>query len=156
MDSPLRLYSTRLGKSSDGSLRLQLDVENTASDTLHIFDSARMPYLLLQEDGSLLVLHGVHAPDPDIDYPLIEIPVTQALAPGIRWETSVALAPLILADHYQKSGTVAVLKGAVTVHFHLAWGRTPIRPADRVRTSITALLAWQNWAAAEPLTVDFD
>lgn len=47
MDSPLHLHATLLGKSSDGSLRLQLDVENMASDTLHIFDSARMPYLIL-------------------------------------------------------------------------------------------------------------
>ena len=156
MNTLLRLHASRFGKSSDGSLRLQLDVENTASDTLHIFDSARMPYLILQADGSLLVLHGVHAPDPDIDYPLIEIPLTQPLAPGAPWQASVPLSPLVLADHYAASRSGTVLAGPVTVHFQLAWGTTPILHADHVRLSIAELLAWQNLAAAEPLTVDFD
>lgn len=156
MNHPLHIHLHLTGNASDGSLGLHLAGQNMAVDTLYIFDSARMPYLILQEDGSLLVLHGVNAPDPDVDLPLIEIPMTQPLAPGETWETSIALSPLMLADHYKKSRTATVLKGAVTVHFQLGWGSTPILPSDRERLSITQLLAWQNLSAAEPLTVNFD
>lgn len=104
----------------------------------------------------MLVLHGVHAPDPEVDYTFIEIPLTQPLAPGAAWQASVPLSPLILADHYQKSRTAPVLKGAVTIHFHLAWGSTPILPADRAHLSVEQLLAWQNWAIAETFEVMLD
>jgi hypothetical protein len=154
MDHPLHLSTTLSGLGSEGTLRLHLSVENKAEDTLHIFDSARMPYLILQDDGSLLVLHGVNAPDPDIDYTFIEIPVTQALPPGGPWESSVALAPLMLSDHYGAARKATVLQGDVQVHCQVAWGKTPILPADRNRP-IQDLLDWQGWAQAVPLTVGF-
>ena len=155
MAYPLHLTATLSGLCSEGTLHLHLTVENTAADTLHIFDSARMPYLILQDDGSLLVLHGVNAPDPDIDYPMIEVPVTQAMAPGAKWETTVVLAPMVLADHYQQARTATALQGQVQVHVQVAWGRTPILPADRARLSIQALLDWQQRALTDPIWITF-
>jgi hypothetical protein len=155
MQHPLDLSTKLSGHASEGTLRFHLYAENISADTLYIFDSARMPYLILEADGSLFVLHGVNAPDPDIDYPLIEIPVTQALAPGGKWEATVALVPLMLADHYAQERKATVLQGHVQLHAHVAWGRTPILPDDRHRLSIQALLDWQQWAMAAPLPASF-
>ena len=84
------------------NISVRFRVTNTSSATVHVFASARMPYLLLEADGSLLVLHGVNSPDPNIDYAVIEVPTTQPLEPGQSVAGEVALHPLVLADHYEK------------------------------------------------------
>ena len=60
---------------------LHVRIENDSDATVHIFDSARMPYFIL-DDADLLVLFGVNAPDPEVDYFMVEIPTTRPLDPG--------------------------------------------------------------------------
>ena len=137
----------------DISLRYRLT--NTSSTRVHVFDSARMPYLLRESDGSLLVLYGVNPPDPSVNYTMIEVPLTQPLEPGQAIAGQVVLSPLFLRDHYQKQRTPTALHGAMKVHFRAAWGSTPIIAADRARMSITQVLAWQRLTTVAELEVTF-
>jgi hypothetical protein len=155
MDSFLYIHSSISGHAHDNTLIFRFEVENMAPDTVHVFDSPRMPYVILQPDGSLLVLQGVNAPDPNTDYVLIEIPVTKAIALGERWAQEVSLSPVVLADYYGKVRTATFLHGRMYVHCHVAWGRTPILDSDRSRFSVNKLLEWQHWAQAASIEVDF-
>ncbi len=137
-----------------GAALLRYRIKNTAVVTLHLFDSPRMPYLLLQADGSLLVLHGVNPPDPEREYFLIEIPITQPILPGEVIEHHVSLAPLVLKDHYKTQRTPPELHGRVKVHCQVGWGETPILASERHKISISMLLAWQHLVEAKVIQVD--
>lgn len=141
---------------AEGAQRtLNFEVRNTSDAAIHVFDSDRMPYRILEADGTLLVLNGVNAPDPNVDYNFIEIPLTQELAPGASLAGQVELTPLLLADHYEKQRTPTEMNGSVQVKFQYAWGLTPITKLDRIQLSVTQVLEWQNLAEGSALTVDF-
>lgn len=144
--------SSILNEEGQPSVRYQ--IENISDSTIHIFDSPRMPYLLQQEDGSLIVLHGVNPPDPDIDYYGIEIPITQPVEPGEVVSYEVSLQPLYLKDHYETQREPTELHGSVTVHCQVGWGGTPILASERHKKSINFLLDWQNITEAEPTEVN--
>ena len=131
-----------------GTALVRYRIENTSTATLHLFDSSRMPYLLLQADGSLLVLHGVNPPDPDLEYYLIEIPITRPIRPGEVVEHQVSLNPLILKDHYETQRSPTELHGVVKVHCQVGWGEKPVLASERHRWSISMLMAWQHLAQA--------
>ena len=143
----------------DGEITVRVVIENVSDATLHIFDRARMPYLL-EEDGTLVILYGVNPPDPNREYFVIEIPSTQALPPGARVEDEVSLTPLRLGDHYslpRERNSAVTRHGAVTVRCEVGWGQTPILPApeeEHVR-NIDRLLAWQQLSRAEAIQVEF-
>lgn len=124
---------------------------NVSGREVHVLDSRRLPYLL-DEQGTLVVLHGVHPPPPDRNFNMIEIPTTRPLAAGEALSFEVALAPLRLRGHYVEEPT-APRHGAATVICRIAHGATPIDAAARMRTSIDALLAWQTLEASPPVTV---
>jgi hypothetical protein len=145
--------------SDDGALAVRVKVENVSNDTLYIFDSARMPYVL-EENGDLLILYGVNPPDPNVDYFMIEIPSTQALPPGERVEDEVSLTPLRLGDHYslpRERNPVVSRHGAVTMQCEVGWGRAPILPAAQEESvrNINHLMEWQRFSRAEPIQVQF-
>lgn len=142
MENPLQI-SLSLDTEGD-SIFLNYTIKNNSGQTVHIFDSDRMPYRIREADGSLTVLYGVNAPDPDIDYNFIEIPLTQPMAAGEEIEGVVSLRPLFLGDHYGKQNQATTLTGKVTLHFQAAWGKTPILKANRVNMSINTLLTWQQ------------
>ena len=125
---------------------VSVDLYNGSFETIHIFDSQRMPYFILQEDGALLVLFGVNPPDPNIDYFMIEIPLTRPVEPGETESWQVELAGFHLKDHYQAALAPADLHGAFPVIVQIGWGSTAIEPKDRFRTNINILLEWQNLA----------
>ena len=137
-----------------GAISIRYRIENSSMMTLYTFDSPRMPYILLQADGSLLVLHGVNPPDPDLDYYMIEIPITRPIQPGEAVDRQVSLTPLYLSDHYETQRTPTELHGAVKVHCHVGWGETPILASERHTLSITMVLAWQHIAQAEAIQID--
>ena len=138
-----------------GRPAVRYDVVNVSTTTVHVVDSPHLPYLLLQDDGSLLILHGVNPPDPELDYYGIEIPLTRPLEPGATLTRDAALAPLRLRDHYRVEPTSPDLHGLVTVHCRVGWGERPILPAESHTWSITTLLAWQHLAEAAPIVVAF-
>ena len=155
---PLRISCTP-STGEAGELTVRVVIENVSDGTLHIFDSPRMPYLL-EEDGDLVILYGVNPPDPNVDYFVIEIPPTQALAPGERVEDTVSLRPLHLGDHYglpRERNSPVTRHGAITVHCAVGWGDTPILPAPEEQDvrNINELLAWQQLSRAEPIQVEF-
>ena len=75
-------------------------IENRSDRAVHVLDGDRMPYLIA-DDGGLLVLYGVTPPDPEVDYYGVEIPTTRPLEPGAAIEHEVGLSPLYLSDHYE-------------------------------------------------------
>jgi hypothetical protein len=149
---PLQVTCTGVAQA-EGDALLQYRIENTSGMTLHIFNSPRMPYILLQEDGSLLVLQGVHAPDPDLDYCMIEIPITRPIQAGEVATQQVNLVPLYLKNHYEEERLPTEFHGTVTVYCHVGWGETPILASERHKLSINSLLAWQHIAKAAAIEV---
>ena len=137
-----------------GQPSVRYQIENISDSTIYIFDSPRMPYVLLQEDGWLVVLHGVNPPDPEIDYYGIEIPTTKPVEPGEIVSYEVNFVPLYLKDHYETQRTPTELHGSVTVRCQVGWGETPILASERHKISINSLLEWQHITEGEPIEVN--
>lgn len=151
--SLVRLSVAASGDGTD-ALTVRCRAENAGPAAVHVFDSPRMPYLLTEGD-TLVVLHGVNPPDPDIDYNVIEIPATRPLAAGESLEFEVRLVPLVLRDHFEAARRPAVRHGPARIACRIGWGTTPIPAATRHEWSIGRLLEWQHLATAEPMTVTF-
>ncbi|HAG85148.1 MAG TPA: hypothetical protein DCL61_29365 [Cyanobacteria bacterium UBA12227] len=143
--------SSIINSSQEPSVRYQ--IKNIANSTIHIFDSPKMPYRILQEDGSLLLLQGVNAPDPYRFYYGIEIPTTRSIEPGEVVSYEVSLVPLYLKDHYETQRTPTELHGSLIVRCQVGWGETPILASERHKKSINSLLEWQHITEAEPIEV---
>lgn len=137
-----------------GQRVIELQIRNDSPATVHIFDSPRMPYRILQDDGTLLILHGVNPPDPGKFYYGIEIPLTRPLEAGDAVSFAVNLNQLYLADHYESHREPTPLRGQITVIGQLGWGVTPIVAADRPRMSIQRLLTWQSLSTSDPIVID--
>ncbi|HEX3758666.1 MAG TPA: hypothetical protein VHW23_08160 [Kofleriaceae bacterium] len=139
--------------TGDGTpaLAVRCTAKNVSGQPLHVFDSPRMPYLL-DEQGALVVLHGVSPPPEDRDLNVIEIPTTRVLPPGDALTFDVPLVPLRLHNHYGDAPPAA-RHGAATIVCRVGYGATPIDAAARAHTSITALLAWQQLASSRPAAV---
>ncbi len=147
--------TTRAG----GEVVVQVAIKNVSGDTLHLLDGGRMPYVLMQEDQSLLILYGVNPPDPNTEYFAIEIPPTKPLAPGAIIEDEVSLTPLYLGHHYGLHRTRSrptEKHGETTVHCEVGWGETPILPPKEEKTvrNINQLMAWQHVTRAEAIQVE--
>jgi hypothetical protein len=150
-EQPLAVTLSASGSGTD-ALTVHWTIENTGDSTLHILKNARMPYVLPM-DSSLLLLHGVHPPDPDKDYNIIEIPTTVPLASKGRLEGRVVLVPLRFHDHYGEEQPGEEWHGEVTVRFQVGWGKTPISDGERHRYNIQSMLDWQNLAGSEAVVV---
>lgn len=136
-----------------GRARLHVRIENRSDRTVHVLDGDRMPYLIA-DDGGLLVLYGVTPPDPEVDYYGVEIPTTRPLEPGAAIEHEVGLSPLYLSDHYETRREPTPMTGTVAVRCEVGWGDTPIERAERHLFSIESVLAWQQRAASEPVEIE--
>jgi hypothetical protein len=128
-------------------------VFNRSDTTVHVLDGERMPYLLRDADGGLLVLFGVNPPDPDLDYLGIEIPLSRPLEAGSELRHNVPLRPLVLRDHYSRGRAPLPLSGPVTMRCEVGWGETPITPENARQLSITTLLEWQRLARSGPVEI---
>lgn len=140
-------------RGADG-VTLAVEAVNNSGEVVHIIDSKRLPYLVREQDGSIVALYGVNEPDPDMDYYAIEIPLTRPLGPGERFEDELQLVPLVLRDHFDGVGPEVQVEGTLRVRCRLAFGRTPIEKPMRHRMNINALLAWQIWVDAPELQID--
>jgi hypothetical protein len=129
-------------------------VRNVSGRALHVFDSPRMPYLL-DEHGTLVALHGVSPPPEDRELNVIEIPTTRALPAGETFAFDVPLVPLRLRGHYGDEPAGPARHGAASFVCRVAHGATPIDAAARARTSIQAVLAWQQLESSRPVVVQF-
>jgi hypothetical protein len=124
--------------------------KNISGQPVHVFDSPRMPYLI-DDHGTLVVLHGV-SPPGDRLLGAFEIPTTRALPPGETLAFDVPLTPLHLRSHYGDEPDPG-LHGAMAIVCRVAHGAAPIDAEARARTTITALLAWQQFEASPTLVV---
>ena len=149
--SPLAI-DVRVSGDGTPALTVRCTAKNVSGQPLHVFDSARMPYLL-DDHGTLVVLHGVSPPPEDRDLNVIEIPTTRVLAPGEMLAFDVPLVPLRLRNHYGDEPPGPARHGAATLVCRVAHGATPIDAAARTRTAIGGLLAWQRIEASRPVTV---
>jgi hypothetical protein len=125
-------------------------VKNISGQRVNLLDSPRMPYLI-NEHGTLVVLDGVSPPEDSV-LGAIEIPLTQALPPGASVAFDVPLAPLHLRSHYGDQPDPG-LHGATPIVCRVAHGATPIDAAARAHTTITGLLAWQQFESSLTLVV---
>jgi hypothetical protein len=140
--------------TGDGTpaLTLRCTAKNVSGQPLHVFDSPRMPYLL-DERGTLIVLHGVSPPPDDRELNGIEIPTTRVLAAGDVLAFDVPLVPLRLRGHYGDEPPGPARHSAATLVCRIGHGATPIDAAARARTPIGALLAWQQLESSRPVVV---
>lgn len=145
-----------LSVTGDGTpaLTVRCVAKNVSGRPLHVFDSTRMPYLL-DDHGTLVVLHGVSPPPEDRDLNVIEIPTTRVLAAGESLSFDVPLVPLRLRGHYGDEPPAPTRHGATTMVCRVGHGTTPIDATVRAHTSINALLAWQQLASSHPVDVHF-
>ncbi|HEX3766164.1 MAG TPA: hypothetical protein VHW23_46030 [Kofleriaceae bacterium] len=125
-------------------------VKNISSQPVNLLDSPRMPYLI-HESGTLVVLDGVSPPEDNV-LGAIEIPLTQALPPGASLAFDVPLTPIHLRSHYGEQADPG-LHGATPIVCRVAHGATPIDAAARAHTTITGLLAWQQFESSLTLVV---
>jgi hypothetical protein len=140
--------------TGDGTqaLTVHCAARNISGQPVNVFDSPRMPYLL-DEHGTLIVLHGVSPPPEDRDLNGIEIPITRVLAAGEALSFEVPLVPLRLHNHYGDEPPGSARQGAATVVCRVAQVATPIDAAARGRTSIHTLLAWQQLDSSRPVAI---
>jgi hypothetical protein len=132
---------------------LRCVAQNKSDAPIHVFDSSRLPYLIEQKDRSLLVLHGLHAPDPHTSYMIINIPPTQAVAPGAEFTFEIGLRDTPWTDHYTRSAKETGL-GERLVIPRLAWLPEPI-PEDKVgEITIHRVVEAQQLVEAPPIKVD--
>jgi hypothetical protein len=143
-----------LAVESDGTsaLAVHCTARNVSDAPVYVFDSPRMPYLL-DERGTLVVLHGVSAPPEDHDLNAIEIPMTKVLAPGDALEFNAALVPLKLRSHYGDAPAGPSRHGAAAVVCRVAHGATAIDVAARAHTTIATLRTWQQIDSSPTLVV---
>lgn len=133
------------------ALAVHCAARNASSAPVHVFDWPKMPYLL-DERGTLVVLHGVSPPPEAQDLNAIEIPTTRALAPGEELAFDVALVPLKLRNHYGEEPPVT-RHGAAAIVCRVAHGATPIDAAARAHTTIATLRTWQQIDSSPTLVV---
>ena len=143
-----------------GKVIVTMKIKNVSHTTLHIFDNTRMPYLLQQDDDSLLILYGVNPPDPLKNYFMIEIPITKPIQAGETIEEEVSLTPLYFGDHYglnRHSNTPKQRYGPTTIQCQVGWGHTPILSHKKEKdvTNINALLEWQQLTSTDLFEIDF-
>lgn len=124
---------------------------NISTAPVHVFDAPRMPYLI-EDRGTLVLLHGVSPPPENADLNTIEIPTTRPLAPGESFAFDVPLVPLVLRGHYGPV-TGAVPHGPAAIVCRVAHGATPIDAITRARMSIATLLSWQQIESSPTLAV---
>jgi hypothetical protein len=155
MGGPAEDHGVEVRCEPAGRASVDVRIANRSGAAVHLLDGARMPYLIREAGGTLLVLFGVNAPDPELDYFGIEIPVTRPLGRGDSIRHRVELSPLELHDHYQAERSPTELHGTVQVRCEVGWTEQPIADEDRPRLSITALIERQHLAAAEPVPVEF-
>jgi len=143
-----------LAVTGDGASVLtgHCQAKNTSNQPVYVFDSPRMPYLL-DERGTLVVLHGVSPPPEAQNLNAIEIPMTRALPPGDTLAFDVSLLPLRLRNHYTAEPASPARHGSAPIVCRVAHGATPIDAATRPRTSIATLLAWQRIESSATMVV---
>jgi len=152
MTSPSLAIDVSVTGDGTPALAVHCTAKNVSGQPVHVFDSPRMPYLL-DDGGTLIVLHGVSPPPEDRELNAIETPTTRVLAPGDALVFEIPLVPLRLHNHYGDEPSQPPRHGAATVVCRVGYGTTPIDAAARAHTSITALLAWQQLASSRPAAV---
>lgn len=117
MNPPLSIQSSI--DYATGSPTITCTLRNEGSESVHVLSGRRMPYLLQNEDGSLQVLQGLHAGDPNINYYGVEIPGTVELKPDEKLDFSLKLEPLQLTDHYSQAPKALEITLPVKIQFRV-------------------------------------
>lgn len=132
---------------------LRCEMTNTLDHTVHVFDSARMPYLWQDDDGELVVLHGVHGPLSLTNYNIVEIPVTRPLAPGERFSFVAELDSHLLPNHYEEVPRPTELRGECVVSARLGVLSAAVSQEQVSELGMAELLERQQVIAAQSIRV---
>lgn len=150
---PVSALAIDLSVTGDpAALTAHCAARNVSSAPVQVFDWPRMPYLL-DDRGTLVVLHGISPPPEDRDLNTIEIPMTRTLAPGESLSFDAPLSPLKLRSHYGDEPAGQGHHGATAIVCRVAHGATPIDAAARAHTTIATLLTWQQIESSPTLVV---
>jgi len=136
-----------------GAPAVRCEARNVSQQTVHVFESKRMPYLLLEGDG-LVLLFGVHEAPPLKSFNMVEIPVTRPLAPGETLRFERVVDPLVLANHYETVATPAHFAGEHRLVGRVGWLSEPVTREMVHQIAMPWLLARQQTADAVPITVN--
>jgi len=151
--SPLQLSCA---PDAANPLLLQCELVNTLDRTVHVFDSARMPYVLVEDHHTLVVLYGVHLPLTLTTYNIVEIPVTRPLEPGQRFGFSADLGARLFPNHYEEEPRPPDLSGTCRVVPRLGYLDAPVTPAEVSTLTIGELVERQHLIEAPALEVVFE
>src|SRR6185503_20523718 len=64
---------------SPDSFRITYEIYNSLQDTIHVMGGKNLPYQLARNTNTLVILHGIHAFEPNRLPHIVEIPVTRPL-----------------------------------------------------------------------------
>jgi hypothetical protein len=150
---PVSALAIDLSFTGEGTpaLAAHCAARNVSSAPVQVFDWPRMPYLL-DDRGTLVVLHGISPPPENADLNAIEIPMTRTLAPGESLTFDAPLVPLKLHSHYGDE-PAGQHHGASAIVCRVAHGATPIDAAARAHTTIATLIGWQQIESSPTLVV---
>ena len=151
---PVSALAIDLSFTGEGTpaLAAHCTARNVSSAPVQVFDWPRMPYLL-DDRGTLVVLHGISPPPENADLNAIEIPMTRTLAPGESLTFDAPLVPLKLHSHYGDEPASQPLHGPSAIVCRVAHGATPIDAAARAHTTIATLIGWQQIESSPTLVV---
>jgi hypothetical protein len=151
---PVSALAIDLSVTGEGTAALaaHCTARNVSAAPVQVFDWPRMPYLL-DEHGTLVVLHGISPPPEDRDLNAIEIPTTRPLAPGESLTFDAPLVPLKLHSHYGDEPAGAGHHGVAAIVCRVAHGATPIDAAARAHTTIATMRTWQQIESSPTLVV---
>lgn len=140
--------------ASKGEVSFEYTLINTGDTPLHILAGKRMPYLMQLEDGSLLVLQGLHEGDPDEDYFGLEIPGTVTLGPGKSMDVYITLNPPMLTEHYSFEAVPQEIAYPCDIQVIVGIVPEAIEPNALQNHSVESILASQQLVEGPVLTID--
>lgn len=138
-------------QGKDGQPIVRLKIRNIGAETIHILAGRGMPYELARDSNMLVILQGIHKPEPDVIYEPQGVPPTRPLAPGAGLVWDVPVGEKMLQDHYlRRPAPASLLHGMIHVRCEVGWGTIPTRPGQM---SEDELFAWQRIEGYGPFDV---
>lgn len=127
--------------SGNKTLDIRYQIRNVGLETIHIIDNGRVPYELIENENTLVILHGLHPPPVNRTF-MFGVPRTRPLAPGDVHAGKATWPKRFTQDHYGRWVTPVTLKqGTIHIRCEAGWWHMPVTdpppfiPYDRLRDS---------------------
>jgi hypothetical protein len=112
--------------SGSKTIDIQYQIRNIGLEIIHIIDNGRVPYELIEDERTLVILHGLHPPPVNSTF-MFGVPRTRPLAPGDVHAGKVTWPKRVTQDHYGPSVTPVTLRqGTIHVRCEAGWWHVPV------------------------------